>query len=507
MSPFVSPFYVLYSQGMKTGFLAALAAYAAVLWAAGLAFRGGRRSGAAAGPEAFFLASRRLGAFRVAFSLCAAWIGAASLLVSTDEACRDGLSAAWIVGVPAVVTLLVLAVLAPRVRAASGETLSGLMAARYGRAAGGLTTGLVVWYMTVLAASQMAAAGPFLGTLLGAGPFAGLAVAAGIAVVYAAAGGLQAVARTHVVQFGLLLAGIAALVSSLAGRTTWGAVRAAAAAAGKTGYFDPLAGGGRNLLVALSFVLAWTISPVAWQRLQAARGAGSARRGALAAALLLGLFYAGIVVAGMLFLPLFPDGGAGVPLVTRFAALEAGRLVGGLVFVTVLAAILSTMDAALNAGAFALAGGVHGRDAAPSPASAPVSPPVPSARPLLRARLSTVALAAAALLIAARLGDVLRTLGLASAIMAEGLLVPGLAALFLKRRAPLAGLLALILGGGHALAAFLGETGLRIVALPPWPRSLPLGVGLGAAGFLTGLAVERLRARRLRPPRPAAPAA
>ena len=487
MSPFESPFYVLYSPRMKTGFLAALAAYAAVLWAAGLAFRGGRRDGAAAdGPEAFFLASRRLGAFRVAFSLCAAWIGAASLLVSTDEACRDGLSAAWIVGVPAVVTLLVLAVLAPRVRAASGETLSGLMAARYGRAAGGLTTGLVVWYMTVLAASQMAAAGPFLGTLLGAGPFAGLAVAAGIAVVYAAAGGLQAVARTHVVQFGLLLAGIAALVSSLAGRTTWGAVRAAAAAAGKTGYFDPLAGGGRNLLVALSFVLAWTISPVAWQRIAAARSDGAARRGTAAAAVLLGLFYAGVVAAGMLFLPLFPGGETGVPLVTRFVSLEAGSFLGGLVFVTVLAAILSTMDAALNAGAFALTRDLLGRAA----------PPAASGRPLLLARASTVVLAAAALLVAARLGDILRTLGLASAIMAEGLLVPGIAALFLKKRAPLAGLLALLLGGGHALLSFLGESGLTVVPLPPWPRSLPLGVALGAGGFLAGLAVDRLRARR-----------
>ncbi|MGZ5487731.1 MAG: sodium:solute symporter family transporter, partial [Candidatus Aminicenantales bacterium] len=62
---------------MKSGFVLAIAAYALALWAAGLGLK--RRPGTL---DSFFLASRRLGAGRVAFSLCASWIGAASLLVS-----------------------------------------------------------------------------------------------------------------------------------------------------------------------------------------------------------------------------------------------------------------------------------------------------------------------------------------------------------------------------------------------------------------------------------------
>lgn len=475
---------------MRTGFFLAVAAYAAVLWAAGLRFPGRR-----VGLEAFFLASRRLGPARVAFSLCASWIGAASLLVSTDEASRDGLSAIWIVGVPAVATLLVLTAMARPIRAASGLTLAGLMRDRYGRAAESLTTVLVVWYMTVLAASQMVAAGPFLAAFLGTGPVLGMGLAAAVAVAYSTAGGLQAVARTHVVQFLLLVAGVAGMAASLASRVRWSAVETAAAAAGKSGYFDPLAGGERSLLVAASFVLAWTISPIAWQRMQAARDERAARRGFLAAALLLGLFYAGIVAVGMLFLPLVPDGAAGVPLVTRFVSLEAGSFLGGLVFVTVLAAILSTMDAALNAGSFTLSGELLGKGAGTG---------APEGRPLARARITTAALAGIAFLVAARLGDVLKTLGLASTIMAEGLLVPGLAALFLKRRAPLAGVLSLLLGGGHATVCFLAESGLGLFPVPAWPRSLPLGVGLGAAGFLVGLALENFPRRRAPAGRPAA---
>ena len=464
---------------MRTGYVLAFAGYAAVLWLAG---RGLHRL--PGGLESFFLASRRLGAGRVAFSLCASWIGAASLLVSVDEACRDGARAVWIVGVPAVATLVLLTALTRPVRAAAGLTPSELMRERYGRAAGVLTSVLVVWYMTALAASQLAAAGPFLGSVLGTGPLASLAIAAGAVILYAAAGGLRAVARTHVLQFLLLVAGVAAMAASLASRTSWAAVRAAASASGSTAYFDPLAGGRRGALIALSFFLAWTVSPIAWQRMQAARDEAASRRGTALAAVLLGLFYAGVVALGMLFKPLVPDPGTGAPLVTRFVAGGSGPLLGGLVFVTVLAAIFSTLDAALNAGAFTLTKDVLGRR------------PGPNKRALALARGATVVLVLAALLIAARLGDILKTLGLASAIMAEGLLVPGLAALFLKRRAPLAGLLGLTLGGGHALAAFLSEAGFLAVRLPAWPDSVPLGVALGAAGFLAGLALERGRGRR-----------
>jgi SSS family solute:Na+ symporter len=465
---------------MKTGFVLAIVAYAGVLWAAGL-----RLPRRLEGLDSFFLASRRLGSLRVAFSLCASWIGAASLLVSTDEAFRDGTSAIWIIGIPAVATLLILLALAGPVRAAAGSTLSDLMESKYGKAARFLTSVLIVWYMTVMAASQMVAAGSFLGSFLGTSPIPSLAIAAGIVLVYSAAGGLISVSRTHVVQVVLLVAGVTGMIAALVSRTSWGAVHSAAGVLGKDSYFDVFAHADRNILVALSFVLAWTISPIAWQRMQAARSEGAARRGLLGAALLLAVFYAGIVAAGMLFLPLSPHGGSGVPLITAFISGGAGPFLGGLLFVTVLAAILSTMDAALNAGAFTLTKDLLGLGKGPSSAS----------RAVALARVSTVALAIAAFLVATRFNDILKTLGLASKVMAEGLLIPGLAVLFLKKKAPWAGLLSLVFGGGYAVVCFLEEAGLGLVPVPPWPWSLPLGVGLSAMGFLAGLLVERLRRR------------
>jgi SSS family solute:Na+ symporter len=465
---------------MKIEFLAAVLSYAVLLLAAGLLFPKKFHD-----LESFFLAGRRLGAAGVAFSLGAAWVGAASLLVSTDQAFREGASAYWIIGLPAVATLLLFLPLAGTIRNLGGSTISDVMEARYGPAARPLTTVLIVWYMAVLAASQMVAAGNFLKLFLGTSYLAGAAMAAAVVMIYLGVGGFLSVVRTHTVQFFLLIVGVAALTVSLGFRSSWAAVEAAAASLGKTTYFDFLAYADRNTLIALSFVLAWTISPIAWQRIQAARSDGAARGGVGAAAVLLALFYGGIICAGMLFLPLFQGPRPEGPLVSAYIALKTSAVLGGLIFVTVLAAILSTMAAAVNSGAFLLARDLlrYGHRPGGGPSSVALS------------RAATLFVGGAAFLAAARFEDILKTLGLASKIMAEGLFLPGLAALFMKRRAPLAGLLSLIAGGGYACLCFLAEAGFTVLAVPEWPQSLPLGLALSASGFAVGLALEGMKRR------------
>ena len=64
--------------------------------------------------EDFFLASRNLPALLIFFSLTASWFGATSTLVSTDDAFRLGVSSFWIVGLPAVLTVLILALFLAR---------------------------------------------------------------------------------------------------------------------------------------------------------------------------------------------------------------------------------------------------------------------------------------------------------------------------------------------------------------------------------------------------------
>jgi SSS family solute:Na+ symporter len=75
--------------------------------------------------------------------------------------------------------------------------------------------------------------------------------------------------------------------------------------------------------------------------------------------------------------------------------------------------------------------------------------------------------------------------------MAEGFFIPGVAMIFLKKKLPLAGLLSLSLGGGFSLIRFLCEMKLLSLNWPSWPYSVPYGLSVCLAGFLTGFVIEK----------------
>jgi SSS family solute:Na+ symporter len=468
---------------MRPEFLLAFAGYILVLLLIGLKFS--RRM---KGLDDFFLGSRSLSTGLVVLSLAAAWFGATSILVTMDEAFRAGVSALWLVGVPAVATVVIMALfLAGPIRRLEVRTLPGLIEARYGRAVRFAASVLILWYMIVLASSQMVALGQFLNPFLRLPYVWSLGLSTSIVLVYLLSGGLFSVVATDVLQCFLLVAAMAGLGAYLLGFGSVQGIAEAARQAGGAGYLDFFNDGRRNSLIALSFVLAWTISPIAWQRVQAARSVRTARRGLLTAAGAFLVLYGLVVFIGILSLPLFPGRDLGHPLVSEIITSKAGPALGAILFVAVLAAILSTMDTAINTGAMTLTRDIYYGTAGRSEADP---------RSAVRAgRLATLIVALLAFGVAARLQSILQTLGLASEIMAEGLFVPGMAMFVLKKRMPLAGALSLILGGGFALLSFLSALRLLPLGLPAWPYSVPYGLGLSAAGFGLGYWLGRPRGR------------
>jgi SSS family solute:Na+ symporter len=461
-------------------YLGAAGAYVGLVLAVGLVFRRRLKDFLD-----YFLAGRELPAWLVYASLCAAWIGATSMLVSADEAYASGLSAFWLMGLPAILTVVLMALfLAGPIRRLLSVSLPELFEARYGRVARDIASALIVWYMVLLAASQMVALGSFLELFTGRSYLSSLVVGTALVLFYSILGGFFTVAVTDLLHFVLLGAGILALVVSLAVRVPLSAVGPAAAAVGRRRYFDFSAGLGRNALIVLSFVLAWLISPIAWQRIQASRSVRQARRALWASAGTFGLLYGLIVLGGVLALPFFGGRRLDHPLLAELIASRPGLLLEGLLFVGVLAAILSTMDTAVNAGALPLAHDVLGRIGRPGRDGA-------GRRGVVLGRLATLLVGGLAFLVATRFTSILRTLGLASEVMAEGMFVPGMIMLFLKRRLPAAGLLSLGLGGGFALLSFLDASGLIRSGLPVWPASVPYGLALSFAGFAIGWALER----------------
>jgi len=432
--------------------------------------------------EDFFLASRNLPAILVYFSLTASWIGASSILVSVDEAYRRGISSIWVMGVPTVMTVLVFALfLARPIRQLPIVSLPDLVEMRYGRHVRNLASLLIVWYMILLAASQMVAAGNFLKLFLGTSYLSALLLATVIVLIYSVFGGLFSVVITDSIQFFLLTCGVIFLLFYLSGTTSLKEISFLAGQAGKGGYFYFFADIKKDLLIVLSFTCAWIISPIVWQRIQAARSVQKAKKGLLAAAVTFIFLYSSIVIIGIFLLPLFPSGSQAGPLLSAFISSRAGSFLAVFLFVAITAAVMSTMDTAINTGALSLTRDIYLKLCSRSREKNIV----------FASRISTLFLALLAFLIATRMQSILKTLGLASEIMAEGFFIPGVAMLFLRKKRPVAGFLSLFLGGGYAIIGFLCEVKIFTFNWPVWPYSVPLGLGICLAGFIVGLLIDR----------------
>lgn len=440
--------------------------------------------------EDFFLASRNLPAFLILLTLAGSWLGATSTLVSVDEAFDKGISSFWVIGIPSIVTVVVFALFLTRpIRRLPFVTLPDLMELRYSRAVRHLAAVLIVWYMILLAASQMVAMGNFLKSFLGTSYLYALLLGTVVVLCYSIFGGLFSVVITDGFQFFLLVIGILGLFLSIAGLSSWDNVRVAVQAAEGSEHFNFFLGFERNIWIVLSFTLAWIISPIVWQRIQAARSERDARLGLMGAGGVFFVFFSCIVWIGILSLPLTMPGARTDPILSVLIHSHTGRLLGGILFIAIIAAIMSTMDTAINTGALSLTRDIYQQF-------------VPSSRQknvVDMSRLATLTVGVLAFLIATRLQSILKTLGLASEVMAEGMFVPGVAMIFLRKKYPVAGMLSLVLGSGYAIIGFLNGIGLVRLDWPEWPYSVPYGVALSLFGFSIGFLIDRHKAEKSNP--------
>jgi SSS family solute:Na+ symporter len=454
-----------------------LTAYLVILLCVGLVFAKGMKS-----LEDFFLASRDLSGFWIFLTLVASWIGATSLLVSVDEAYREGVSSFWVMGLPALLTVLIFFLfLARPIRQLSILTLPDLVELRYGRTVRHLASVLIIWYMILLASSQMVALGNFLQVFLHTSYFSCLVVGTIVVIIYSVFGGFFSVVFTDGIQFFFLAGGICGLFFFLVQSSTVHEVSQAVHALDGIDYFSFFPNIKKNSLIALSFILAWVVSPIAWQRIQAARSVKSARQGLAATSITLFLMYGIIVGIGLLSLPLLSGDQIGGPVLSVIITTKTGKFLGGILFVAVVAAIMSTMDTAMNTGAMSMTHDVCFQ----------LFPQKSAGHVLLISRIATFIVAALALLVATQFQSILKTLGLASEIMAMGFFIPGVSMIFLKKKWPSAGFLSLVLGGGFALVGFFCEIGLLALRWPAWPFSLPYGLALSLIGFLFGMFIDR----------------
>jgi SSS family solute:Na+ symporter len=335
--------------------------------------------------------------------------------------------------------------------------------------------------MILLASSQMVALGNFLQAFLETSYFSCLVIGTIVVLIYSVLGGFSSVVFTDGLQLFFLAGGICGLFVFLVQSSTIYDVSQAVQTFDRLDYFSFFSNFKKNSLIAFSFILAWVVSPIAWQRIQAARNVKSARHGLAATSITLFLMYGIIVCIGLLSLPLLAGDVTGGSVLSAVIATKTGKFLGGILFVAVVAAIMSTMDTAVNTGALSMTHDLYFQ----------LFPQKRNGRVLLISRVSTFFVTLLAFLVATQFQSILKTLGLASEIMAVGFFIPGIAMIFLKKKWPFAGFLSLALGGGFALIGFFCEVGLFDFRWPEWPFSVPYGFALSLIGFLIGMLIDK----------------
>lgn len=411
----------------------------------------------------FMVAGRTLPWFVLVGTLLATWIGNGSLFGGAGLGYRNGLASLW-ANAGAWIGIVLVFLIARRIRNFGKITVPDIFEVRYGTAAGVLATLVtVVAYLTIVS-YQFRGGGRILAIVTDGAISveAGIALTAAFAITYTVLAGMVSVVYTDVVNGVLMLGGIAAtlvfLVLAVGGPAE---IVAAAEAAGKWRLFgnwaDERALVDSAPIIAVSFFVPTMLLLLGdanmYQRIFSARTASVARRAVLAwvvgvvvlesAIALLGL--TGSVAAAQGLIPeLFPGGGPAdtpenlsenvIPTIAREAVPLA---LGMLLVATMMAIVVSTADSFLLVPATNLTRDVYQRF---------VAPQAPERRVVLVARAMVLVLGVVAYLLVEQFPTILAAAYTAYLVYGAGI-TPALLAAFLWRRATAAGAVASILAG------------------------------------------------------------
>ncbi|MFW5798793.1 MAG: sodium:solute symporter family protein [Planctomycetota bacterium] len=342
---------------------AVLAVYLLGVTALGLLL--GRRRG----EDDYFLAGRSMGVLPVGLSVMVTAFSAINVVAFSGEVFGHGLYVVASLPVFAVVAWPVTRWVIPFFARLRPTSAYSILARRFDTRMQRLASGTFMLWRIAWMAVVMLAAGKFLAVLTGTNLLGVIVVAGLVATLYTTVGGMRAVMWTDVVQFVVLVGGMATVVWLALGRVEGGLVTVLSGArqAGSLKPFVPfdpawfspdpriritLASGLVGTLVA--FIARYGADQVVLQRYFAARTERAARRAvwlnvvAVLVSLVL-LMMLGLVLVGSG--PAVPSTRSSGLMLKRLASLlaELPAGVAGLVAAALLAATMSSIDSGINA--------------------------------------------------------------------------------------------------------------------------------------------------------------
>lgn len=386
----------------------------------------------------YFVADRSLTTFWGFLGLASLTTGGSTTIVLAAFVYVNGVSGLWLDFAGAIGLLLLGLFLARRIRREGAVTLPEIVGRHYGigarRAAAALVlVSEIVWFALLVEATQTV-----LTAALGVRPLPALLASTAVFVAYTALGGQFAVARTDLVQFGVMVAAIpgVALYFALSGASGLDGLPAQA----WTFPFSARIGPGEVFGLLVLVGLPHLVGSDVYAKLLSCRDEETARRAALLAAaskVVFGLAVAAIALAARKALPPVEPGQALPAAVLGFLPPAAAALV--------LVALIATMQTSADV-VLLSACAVTVRDLFPRLAR--------GGRGVGAARAIAPLYGALGLAVAVALGrNVVETLKLGYSIFAAGIILPVLAAMLpVTARPPARGAIAAMIAGGTVAA-------------------------------------------------------
>ncbi|MFI3269622.1 MAG: sodium:solute symporter family protein [Rikenellaceae bacterium] len=416
----------------------------------------GYRTRSSSSGEDYFLASRSLPAWLLSITFIASWWGGGSAIDLVDQAHQLGISTFWIYGVPVLIATGLMYLFAEGIRRVGTLSQSELMEQRYDVRSGFMLTLFIVIFMTIGAAVQVIVVGQFFQSFFDISYETGALLGTLLVVIYSLFGGFRGVVLTDLLQFlFFLFSALYLFCVAYDGSGGYTLTLLRAESVGRVGFGDFMHNFSDNIAYVVTFGASWMVQANVWQRISAARSPRDARRMMAISFVVFIPLYLMVTLTGMMSLSMFdsvPEGG----VVSAILLGLRSPILGGVIFVGLCSAIMSTMDSMFNTGALSLTIDLYKRHLRPN--ESPQSY-------VQIGRLSTLLLAMVSLFIGVKIRSVLTISWIGADFIATGAFVP-LVAGFLWRR-------------GTATAAFV--TMVFGLLFSSYNLLVALGVGLPVA--------------------------
>lgn len=398
-----------------------------------------------------------LGFFPICGSVIATVTGSAALIGAAGKGFTLGVS--YLITSLAFVgfTIATVIVLGPTIRRLRLYTLPELFSRRFGRAAAlipALITGLL--YMTPTFGMQLVGMAALLSSVTPIPTFWGVLLGFLVTLAFTMIGGLPSVAWTDAIQTVVILAGVVlALVVGIA--ALGGPAEVVAATPPQLLEFDSI--GGMELLnwflIFGPFYIVWQTT---WQRLTAARTPKIGYSAVTIGFIVSGLVSVVAVLIGIAALQRFPADTKPDLVYTSFISEIFPPWLGGLLMVSLVAALLTGATSFLLSGAINISKDIY---------QGWVNPGAGDQRILVVSRLSVGAMAVLGLVIALLIDDIIAIYELALTFTASTLVMPVLAAMFWRRATSTGVIVSMVAAAAAAVVWRLSGTPFGLHEIAP----------------------------------------